>query len=162
MLGCLITNKHFFEKNTKNCCKILKSLIYYFRSAEHGSLAQLGEHLPYKQAVVGSIPTVSTIFLALRGSCGNGSEVERCLAKADVASSNLVSRSTRAGHNLLLYFLNIMGIIIMWRHSQAVRHESANLRFHCSILGVASKNKTGFIPFLFLLVIQADELLQGK
>ena len=27
--------------------------------------------------------------------CGNGSVVERCLAKADVASSNLVSRSNK-------------------------------------------------------------------
>ena len=34
----------------------------YCRSTRviHGSLAQLGEHLPYKQGVVGSIPTVPT------------------------------------------------------------------------------------------------------
>ena len=34
----------------------------YCRStrAVHGSLAQLGEHLPYKQGVVGSSPTVPT------------------------------------------------------------------------------------------------------
>ena len=34
----------------------------YCRSmrAEQGRLAQLGEHLPYKQGVVGSIPTVPT------------------------------------------------------------------------------------------------------
>ncbi len=28
----------------------------------HGSIAQLGEHLPYKQRVTGSIPVVPTIF----------------------------------------------------------------------------------------------------
>ena len=32
-----------------------KSLIF-----SHGSLAQLGEHLPYKQRVIGSIPITST------------------------------------------------------------------------------------------------------
>ena len=29
-----------------------------------GSIAQLGEHLPYKQRVIGSSPIVPTIFLA--------------------------------------------------------------------------------------------------
>ena len=29
---------------------------------EHGGLAQLGEHLPYKQRVGGSIPSASTIY----------------------------------------------------------------------------------------------------
>ena len=28
----------------------------------YGSIAQLGEHLPYKQRVIGSSPIVSTIF----------------------------------------------------------------------------------------------------
>ncbi len=28
-----------------------------------GSIAQLGEHLPYKQRVIGSIPIVSTIVM---------------------------------------------------------------------------------------------------
>ena len=32
---------------------------------EHGSIAQLGEHLPYKQEVTGSSPVVPTINLAL-------------------------------------------------------------------------------------------------
>ena len=58
-----------------------------------GSIAQLGEHLPYKQGVTGSIPVVPTIFFVNDLGCGNGSVVERCLAKANVASSNLVSRS---------------------------------------------------------------------
>ena len=34
--------------------------IYFFYS---GSIAQLGEHLPYKQRVTGSIPVVPTILL---------------------------------------------------------------------------------------------------
>ena len=67
----------------------------------YGSLAQLGEHLPYKQGVIGSSPIVPTI------TCGNGSVVERRLAKANVASSNLVFRSKN------------------WRHSQEVRQRPA-------------------------------------
>jgi hypothetical protein len=31
-----------------------------------GDVAQLGEHLPCKQAVVGSMPFVSTIFFLIR------------------------------------------------------------------------------------------------
>ena len=81
---------------------IEKRLLFY------GSIAQLGEHLPYKQRVTGSSPVVPTIFLSY--GCGNGSVVERCLAKANVASSNLVSRS----------------IFFAIRHySQAVRPRSA-------------------------------------
>ena len=33
--------------------------------SRHGSIAQLGEHLPYKQEVTGSSPVVPTINLAL-------------------------------------------------------------------------------------------------
>ncbi len=33
-------------------------MVYY--SSKFGSLAQLGEHLPYKQRVIGSIPIAST------------------------------------------------------------------------------------------------------
>ncbi len=35
------------------------------RSPYHGRLAQLGERLPYKQNVSGSIPLAPTIFFAL-------------------------------------------------------------------------------------------------
>ena len=117
------------------------------RYETHGSLAQLGEHLPYKQRVTGSSPVTPTKFCILykrygpvvqlvrtlachaRGRgfephpgrqyasvaqsveqgtenpcvggsippgstiCGSGSVVERRLAKANVASSNLVFRS---------------------------------------------------------------------
>ena len=65
-----------------------------------GSIAQLGEHLPYKQGVTGSSPVVPTTYLIL---CGNGSVVERCLAKANVASSNLVSRSTQETDRFYAY-----------------------------------------------------------
>ena len=61
-----------------------------------GTIAQLGEHLPYKQGVTGSSPVGPTIKI-----CGNSSAVERNLAKVEVASSNLVSRS------------------ILWVHSSA-------------------------------------------
>ena len=53
--------------------------------------------------------------------CGNSSAVEHRLAKAGVASSNLVSRSN-----------------FIWRHSQAVRQRSAKPLFPSSILGAAS------------------------
>ena len=56
------------------------------RVTTYGRLAQLGERLPYKQDVGSSILSSSTI-------CGNSSAVEHRLAKAGVASSNLVSRS---------------------------------------------------------------------
>ena len=70
MQDFLITSKQNLKKFIKKCCIIFKSLIYYYRSTEHGSLAQLGEHLPYKQAVVGSSPTVSTKYLPLWGYAG--------------------------------------------------------------------------------------------
>ena len=92
---------------------------------KYGRLAQLGERLPYKQNVSGSIPLAPTIFLPIlpqycngpvvqlvrmppchgggRGfeshpgrQCGNSSVVEHLLAKEGVASSNLVFRSIGA------------------------------------------------------------------
>ena len=82
------------KKVQKNSLQTIFYLILYI-SGLYGSLAQLGEHLPYKQRVIGSSPITSTnvkvrniLFI-----CGNGSVVERHLAKVDVAGSNLVSRS---------------------------------------------------------------------
>ena len=54
-----------------------------------GSIAQLGEHLPYKQGVTGSSPVVPTTENA-----GVAQLVERRLAKAKAAGSSPVSRST--------------------------------------------------------------------
>ena len=82
-----------------------------------GSIAQLGEHLPYKQGVIGSSPIAPTKEMEMNGlvvqlvrmlACharGRGFEshpgrhadlahlVERHLAKVEVASSSLVIRS---------------------------------------------------------------------
>ena len=63
------------------------------RNDQDGSLAQLGEHLPYKQRVIGSNPITSTNKNSADGVCGNSSVVERYLAKVNVAGSSLVSRS---------------------------------------------------------------------
>ena len=41
----------------KNLCVIMVKL----SQDKHGSIAQLGEHLPYKQRVIGSSPIVPTI-----------------------------------------------------------------------------------------------------
>ena len=93
-----------------------------------GSIAQLGEHLPYKQGVTGSSPVVPTINYAT--ICGNGSVVERCLAKANVASSNLVSRSI---------------FLLRRRYSQVVRHSSAKALSPGSNPGGASNKKRIFV-----------------
>ena len=54
----------------RNCRKLEKSINSSIESVAfscpppsviHGSIAQSGEHLPYKQGVVGSSPTVSTM-----------------------------------------------------------------------------------------------------
>ena len=67
--------------------------MWYSIKAFDGSLAQLGEHLPYKQRVIGSNPITSTKENSADDVCGNSSVVERHLAKVNVAGSNLVSRS---------------------------------------------------------------------
>ena len=87
------------------------------RKISCGGIAQLGEHLPYKQRVTGSSPVVPTITGPLAQSVralacharGRGFEphagrhyadlahlVERHLAKVEVASSSLVIRSNTA------------------------------------------------------------------
>ena len=38
-----------------------ESVIYSLSLQRHGSIAQLGEHLPYKQRVTGSSPVVPTM-----------------------------------------------------------------------------------------------------
>ena len=43
---------------------IIFGIVYkHFRVRVYGSIAQLGEHLPYKQGVTGSSPVVPTIYL---------------------------------------------------------------------------------------------------
>ena len=84
----------------QNLCAIFErkrfTIVFVFGifNRQFGSIAQLGEHLPYKQGVIGSSPIVSTKRICESRICESGSVVERCLAKANVASSNLVSRSS--------------------------------------------------------------------
>ena len=80
--------------------------MWYSIKAFDGSLAQLGEHLPYKQRVIGSNPITSTIKNSADKICGNSSVVERHLAKVNVAGSNLVSRSNI---RTVFIFLSQMG-----------------------------------------------------
>ena len=56
----------------------------------------MGEQLPYKQWVTGSSPVAPTSKDSADEYYGNGSVVERHLAKVNVAGSNLVSRSTNS------------------------------------------------------------------
>ena len=111
----------FFKKSLTNlkCCDII---IFVVRKTtdrkvkKSGGLAQLGEHLPYKQRVTGSSPVVPTngpvVQLVRTLAChARGREfephpgrhnadlahlVERHLAKVEVASSSLVIRSNGA------------------------------------------------------------------
>ena len=62
--------KNFFEKIEKTFKKVLTNkkscgMIGIAQGQEpkqNGSIAQLGEHLPYKQRVIGSSPIVPTIW----------------------------------------------------------------------------------------------------
>ena len=87
------------------------------KNSRCGSIAQLGEHLPYKQGVTGSSPIRVAIFGSVAQlveqrtenprvtgsipvgatiSAGLAHLVERHLAKVEVASSSLVTRSRKA------------------------------------------------------------------
>ncbi len=48
--------------------------------AGYGSIAQLGEHLPYKQGVTGSSPVVPTILILTAGKYGRVVQLVRTLA----------------------------------------------------------------------------------
>jgi predicted amino acid racemase len=54
--------------NNNFCILCIVSL----RGRQHGSLAQLGEHLPYKQGVIGSSPIVPTNKAEIRGLLTSG------------------------------------------------------------------------------------------
>ena len=59
--------KHFYAENSpmgkdRALPGIISNTIY-----KNGGLAQLGEHLPYKQRVGGSSPSASTIFYEIAG-----------------------------------------------------------------------------------------------
>ncbi len=58
--------ENIFEKNLKKVLTNEKGFAIITKSSasdnKNGSIAQLGEHLPYKQRVIGSSPIVSTIW----------------------------------------------------------------------------------------------------
>ena len=87
----------------------------YFTTESYGSIAQLGEHLPYKQRVTGSSPVVPTIISVIYA--GLAHLVERHLAKVEVASSSLVTRS--------IFFLKKL-----WEHSSAGRASALQAEGH--------------------------------
>ena len=96
-----------------------------FGSARYASVAQLVEQRTENPRVVGSIPTGGTKF------AGVAHPVERHLAKVEVASSSLVTRSIRY-------------------RGQVVRQESAKLSFASSNLAGTSKTKRTSIRMSFL------------
>ena len=57
-MGIIHKVKKILKKPLTKALK--KSIIIYVANAMYGSLAQLGEHLPYKQRVIGSSPIVPT------------------------------------------------------------------------------------------------------
>ena len=67
-----------------------------------------------------------------RAMCGNGSVVERCLAKANVASSNLVSRSIQKQVGILAFIFGHMA------PSPSGKAEVCKTFIPSSILGGAS------------------------
>ena len=95
-----------------------------FSSVGRASALQAGGHRfePYNFHHTDHTNKYSAEFL-----CGNGSGVERYLAKVNVASSNLVSRST------------FNSALIFWRYSQVVRQGPAKPWLPGSNPGGASK-----------------------
>ena len=94
-----------------------------------GQIAQSVEQRTENPRVPGSIPVLATSL------CGNGSVVERHLAKVNVACSNLVFRSMN------------------WRYSQVVRSRSAKPLFPGSNPGGASIIKPLELIVLRVLLI---------
>ena len=61
-----------FQKSVDKQKILCYNLTRRKRKSEYGSIAQLGEHLPYKQRVIGSSPIVSTIFYNRGKNLGAG------------------------------------------------------------------------------------------
>ena len=105
----------------------------------NASVAQLVEQGTENPRVVGSIPTGGTRNADLAHL------VERRLAKAKVAGSSPVIRSTKRARNEKNRVRNFIR-----RHSQAVRQRSAKPLFPGPIPGGASKKKSRASGFFFL------------
>ena len=99
----------------------------------HGSLAQLGEHLPYKQGVIGSSPIASPI----RGRVVQLVRMPACHAGGR-RFEPVPDRQFFQGNSIPL----------LWRHSQVVRQRSAKPLFPGSNPGVASTNAVGIVKWL--------------
>ncbi len=72
-------------------CKSVVFRLRWFESSflhQNGRIAQLGEHLPYKQEVTGSIPVVPTIFFA-----GIAQLVEQLTCNQQVVGSSPITSS---------------------------------------------------------------------
>ena len=102
-----------------------------FGSARYASVAQLVEQRTENPRVVGSIPTGGTTVPFGNRDAGVAHPVERHLAKVEVASSSLVTRSIRY-------------------RGQVVRQESAKLSLASSNLAGTSKTKRTSIWMSFL------------
>ena len=57
---------------------------------DNGSIAQLGEHLPYKQRVIGSNPIVPTIFFNIMKSMMESSNQESQCYREKVLGESLI------------------------------------------------------------------------
>ena len=61
--------------------------------ARSGSLAQLGEHLPYKQRVIGSSP-IRVVFASVAQSVEQGTENPRVIGSIPIGGTILCGRSS--------------------------------------------------------------------
>ena len=78
------------------------------RSAQHASVAQSVEQGTENPRVVGSIPTGGTM------DAGVAHPVERHLAKVEVASSSLVTRSIFCIRNATAFLILLSGTVAKW------------------------------------------------
>ena len=84
-----------------------KANLFCYNRWAHGRLAQLGEHLPYKQRVIGSSPILSTkkVLEPIRSVCKWQARTETVVndSPADCQSRRRPRRAVRAA-NRALYF----------------------------------------------------------
>ena len=94
------------QKNTKwrdrlcrfACCSILSDQCQLKNPFKNGGVAQLGEHLPCKQGVMGSIPIISTISCqSIRSMLGEEIETVRLETMRKNVSFYTLVRSARVG-----------------------------------------------------------------
>ena len=88
--------------------------------SSYASVAQSVEQWTENPRVVGSIPTGGTTVPIGNRDAGVAHPVERHLAKVEVASSSLVTRSKKDKERICVP-------CFIWYRSQVVRHESAKL-----------------------------------